>query len=300
MNKYKVDWTGNFCAIVTPFKEDGQLDEGAFSQNVENLINEGIDGFVVAGCTGEFWSLTMEERSRIFQLTVEGSNGRVPVICGCVGMNATDVSAMIKGAAEAGADGVMVTPPYYVLPNEREVRHFFEDVSSTSELPILLYNIPKRQGINLSPEFMTSLADIKMIAGIKQSTGDFVEVINLIRLVGDRLRILIGHSIDRGFPGITMGGHGFVSSKEPQIMGREAIELYDASVSSDYERARHIQQKCLPLNKAIGSIGTFPSNLKYVMNRLGRPGGYTRLPLLPLNEDEEKKMEQVMKELELL
>jgi 4-hydroxy-tetrahydrodipicolinate synthase len=301
MDRHSVSWQGNFTAVVTPFAVDGALDEAKFAANLNLLIDEGIDGLVVTGCTGEFWALDLQERMGLYRLAVRTVAGRVPVICGTSAIRTSEVVALSRAAEQAGADGVMVTPPYYALPSPREIQAHFQNISEQIGLPILLYNIPKRQAVGIDSELLQRLADVDKVVAIKQSAPEFDAVVDTVALVGDRIRVFAGHSVTRGFPAIQMGCDGYVSSVEPQVMGREAIALYRLSVQGQTEAARALQYKCIALDHAIhGGVGTFPASLKAAMNLLGRPGGYPREPLLPLTGDETQRLERVLASLGLL
>ncbi len=297
MNNEKVDWKGNFTAAITPFTESGNIDEAKFIENLELLIAEGISGLVISGCTGESWALESDERLRLFGLAVETAKGKVPVIAGTGGIITAKVAALSQAAKDAGVDGVMVLPPYYAMINEKEVLAHYQAISDEAKAPILLYNIPRRTGINMTPEFCQQLADVEYVVAIKESSNDFIQVEDTLRTVGDRITVFTGHSAERGMAAILLGCPGFVSSMETQVMGEEAISLYRLSANGDLEAARRVQMRTLALDKSMRGMGTFPANLKAAMNVLGRPGGYVRPPLLNFTE---KEMAQVSATLDAL
>jgi len=286
MNNGKVDWSGNFTAVVTPFTESGDIDNGKFVENLELLMSEGIDGLVVSGCTGEAWALEGDERVRLFRLAVETAKGRVPVIAGTGGIMTAKVVALSLAAKDVGVDGIMVLPPYYAMVKENEALVHYKAISDEAKSPILLYNIPRRTGINLTPAFCEKLADIEYVAAIKESSDDFVQVEETLRIVGDRITVFTGHSAERGMAAVLLGCAGFVSSMETQVMGAEAISLYRLSAAGDLDGARRVQMRTLALDKAMRGMGTFPANLKAAMNVLGRPGGFVRPPLLNFTEQQ--------------
>jgi 4-hydroxy-tetrahydrodipicolinate synthase len=300
MNNGKVDWKGSFVAVVTPFAADGAIDETRFIENLEMLIAEGVDGIVVSGCTGEAWSLAVEERLRLFQLAADTAAGRMPVIGGTGGIDTRKVGELSRAAVEAGCDGVMVLPPYYAVINQREIIAHFRAVSAAAQAPVLLYNIPKRTGINMLPELLAELAEIEWIVALKQSSNDFVELEQTLDAVGEQINVFAGHSAERGVAAVLMGCPGFVSSMESQIMGREAISMYQLAMAGDLAQARRVQMRALTLDKGMRTTGTFPANLKTAMNLLGRPGGHARSPLLDLDEVETEKVREVLDGLSLL
>ncbi len=290
-----VDWVGNLNAIITPFAKDLSVDTKAFRDNIEFLIQEGIDGIVACGCTGEFWSLTDTERAALFREAKSQAKGRVPVIGHVSHLMYQNMLELARAAQEAGLDGVMATPPYAALPNEAEVTGHFELLAQATRLPILIYNVPKRHGYNLSPAFLARLAEIPGVAGIKQSSNDFMDVVETVRLVAGKVRVLVGRSITRGFPAKMMGVDGFVSSDDPQLMGREAVRLYTLAAEGRLTDALDLQQRCIAINKAIhDSLGTPPAALKAAMNMMGRNGGYPRPPILPLDGAQTARLREIL------
>ena len=296
------EWKGCFTAIVTPFKENGDLDRDLFCQNIELLIEEGIDGIVVSGCTGESWALTDEERREIFKLAVEQAKSRIITIGGTGESTPQHTVKLSQYAKDAGMDGVMIHPPARVIPNPREIIAFYQEVSDSVEIPILLYNILKRQGVELTVDLVDQLADIKNVAAIKESSNDFERVMEVIERAGNRIQVFSGHSAQRGVPVILMGAKGWVGSLEPQVMGKEAIEMYDLVMKGELKKANAIQYRCMVLNNKMrgGKAGTFPAFVKYGMNLRGRPGGFPRKPVLPLTDQEKRHLQTVLQELNIL
>lgn len=285
MNDGKVDWQGNFVAVATPFARDGAIDGAAFQANIELLFAEGADGIAVAGCTGEAWSLAPEERLELTRLARDAAGDR-PVVLGTTTVDPAKSLALACAAVEAGADGVLLMPPYYCVIKERELAAYFAHVSDGLKAPIFLYNMPKRTGINMSPAFLSELSDLDWIVALKQSSNDFVELEQTLAECGEKIAVFAGHSAERGFAAVTLGCPGFVSSMEAQIMGAEAIGLYRLARDGQVEEGRRVQQRTLALDKGMRAIGTFPANMKAAMNLLGRPGGHCRAPLLDLDDAE--------------
>jgi 4-hydroxy-tetrahydrodipicolinate synthase len=199
-----------------------------------------------------------------------------------------------QAAMQAGCDGVLVMPPYYAVIGEREIRAHFQALSDEAKAPIFLYNMPKRTGINMSPEFLRELCGIEWIVALKQSSGDFTELAATLALCGERIRVFAGHSAERGFAAVMLGCAGFVSSLEAQVMGREAISLYDLAVAQNLHEGRRVQERAVALDKAMRQVGTFPANMKAAMNLLGRPGGHVRPPLLDLDAGETGRVQDIL------
>jgi len=301
MNNGKVDWKGVFVAVVTPFTASGEIDEAKFVANLELLISEGIHGLVVSGCTGESWALEPDERLRLFKLAVKTANKKVTVVAGTGGISTKKVAELSIAAKGAGCDGVMILPPYYAIPSLREVHEHYRYISDQAKVPIMLYNIPRRTGVNMTPEFYDELVKLEWVVAIKESSKEFVQLQDVIGHVGDKVTVLAGHSAERGVPAVVMGCKGYVSSMETQIMGREAISMFDLTKAGKLEEAKKIQARTHALDAALRSaVGTFPANTKTAMNLLGRPGGHVRPPLLDLTPAETERCAEVLRGLGLL
>lgn len=300
MNNGKVDWHGCFVAVITPFTPDGDLDEAAFSRNIDQLLGETADGIVVSGCTGETWSLTKQERVRLFELAVETVAGSVPVIAGIGSILTQDAIDLGCAAKELGAAGAMVQPPYYCLPNDAEVAEHYRRISDGIELPILLYNTPGRTSVDLTADLLEQIIQNEYVVAIKESSAEFLRVQRLLTKFSDAIQVMTGHSADRAVPSVLMGAKGWVSSLETQIMGHEAISMYQLAMSGQVQEANRIQLKAVQLDEEIRQFGTFPANMKAAMNLLGRPGGYPRPPLLPLDSEQIAGVRRVLQSMELL
>jgi 4-hydroxy-tetrahydrodipicolinate synthase len=299
MNNGKIDWEGSFVAAVTPFARTGELDTRAFCENVARLVAEGADGVVVSGCTGESWALTADERVRLFKLAVDTVGSRVPVIAGTGGILTHAVIELSQRARDVGAAGIMVLPPYYCMAGRRDIVAHYAAISDAVRHPILLYNVPRRTGFNLTPDVLEEMIGIEWVVAIKESSADFIQFEATIDRVGRHIEVFTGRSAERGVPAVLMGAKGWVSSLESQVMGQEAIEMYDLVKSGNVERARDIQLRTLALDQAVHNIGTFPANLKAAMNLVGRGGGYPRLPILPLTSGEIDRVRGVLEAFKL-
>jgi 4-hydroxy-tetrahydrodipicolinate synthase len=286
MNNGKVDWHGNIVAVATPFHQDGSIDEAKYKANIELLVSEGAHGIAVCGCTGEAWALEPQERMQLFRWARDVVGKDTRVIGGTTAIRTEKSVELSKGAIEAGCDGVLLMPPYYAVIGDREIKAYFQQISDEVKAPIFLYNMPKRTGINMPPAFLAELAKIEWIVALKQSSNDFNELQATLAEAGERMLVFAGHSAERGFAAVMLGCPGFVSSMEAQVMGREAIGLYELAKAGKVEEGRRVQQRCIELDKGMRKIGTFPSNMKGAMNILGRPGGYCRAPLLDFDAAE--------------
>jgi 4-hydroxy-tetrahydrodipicolinate synthase len=296
------EWEGCFTAVVTPFTENGDLDEEAFCENIELLIQEGLDGAIVSGCTGEHWALSDDEKKKLYELCVQQARGRIVVLGGASQITADGTIKLCQYAKDAGMDGVMILPPAIAFPKDREIQVFFETISESVDVPILLYNNPRRQGVDMSPELVDNLADIANVVAVKESSKDFVRVSQLVHRVGNKIRVFGGHSSVQGLPIIAMGAVGWVGSLDTQLIGEDAIKMYKLVKEGKIEEARKIQYFCLAAEEGLDGAraGTFPASLKYAMNLRKRPGGFPRRPILPPTEVQKKHTQAVLRQLNLI
>jgi 4-hydroxy-tetrahydrodipicolinate synthase len=299
MNNGKVQWAGNFPAVVSPFTRDGELDEAKFVMNIELLVAEGAHGVVVSGSNGESWALKGAERLRLFSLARQALPKHITVIGGTSSIPTGDVAALSQAARETGIDGVMVVPPYYCGASRREVVEHFRMISDEAKIPILVYNSPKSTGVDVTADFAAELAGIEWVCGIKQSTLDFTSFEQTVAACSDRLRVFTGHSGKRGLASILAGADGFVSSLDSHVLGREGISLYALSHAGDFEAARKVQLRALALDRSVGGVSSGPSVMKAAMNMLGRPGGYPRRPLLEASDTEKDAIRKALDDLDL-
>jgi 4-hydroxy-tetrahydrodipicolinate synthase len=294
MNNGKVAWTGNFPAVITPFSDDGEIDEAKFIANIERLISEGAKGVVVSGSNGESWALRGPERLSLFRLAKSAAGAEATVIGGTGSIPTDDVVELTNAARETGIDGVMIMPPYYCGATRREVVNHFKRVSDEAAFPILVYNSPKSTGVDVVADFAAELAGIEWVVGIKQSTLDFTVFEQTVAECGELLQVFTGHSAKRGLASVLAGADGFVSSLDSHILGREGISLFDLSLNGNYDAARKIQMRALTLDRGVAGIGSGPSVMKAAMNMLGRPAGVPRRPLLEASPVEKEKIRQVL------
>ena len=193
-------------------------------------------------------------------------------------------------------DGFIVFPPPISMPVERQIVTFFETISNSVDMPILVYNNPRRQGVDISPALLNKLADISNVVAIKESSKDFSRVSEVIHLVGNKIRVFGGHSSAQGLPIIVMGAVGWVGSLDTQLIGRDAIRMFELAKEGKIEEARKIQYLCLAAEESLDGkrSGTFPASLKYAMNLRKRPGGYPRKPILFPTEEQKKHVKTVL------
>jgi 4-hydroxy-tetrahydrodipicolinate synthase len=290
MNDGKVSWSGSMVAALTPFTQDGALDESALRENIEMTVREGAHAILVGGHNGEAHLSTDAERKRTWEIAVEVVRQRIPLLVGTGGIRTEHVVELTRTAQALGVDGVMIESPYFMTPNLPDILEHYRTVSDSVSIPIMVYNHPKRTGVSLSPAAMRQLAEIDNVVAVKDSTGDFVHVLECLRAVGETLRIFIGPARLFGFPAVVMGVAGFVDGL-PQVMGSRISELYEASLRGDNATAQRRQWEAFEIGELLyKASGAWPATGKDAMRLQGRPGGWPRRPLLPMRGADLEKL----------
>ena len=297
MGGINVDWHGSLPVIVTPFDRDGGIDEDAYRDVVNLVIEAGCHGVISAGSTGEFFLMTNDERKRVFSLAVDTADGRVPVIAGTSAIRTEDVVDLTRYAGEVGCAGAMVMPPIYVSVDNREVVEFYRRVSKEGGVPIMLYNSPRAVRTLLTPRLVEQLMKLEDVVAIKDSSLDLRQLSDLIRFCGRELRVFIGLE-DLLLPALAVGAVGAVAMV-PQVVGRMAVELYETAANGDMERARELHYKIVRVYDLF-KVGSGYVAIKESMNMLGKPGGYSRPPMLPFTEEQRAQLRQIYEDVGLL
>jgi len=281
MDRNSVTWAGAMPAVTTPFTPDGGLDRKGFQANIDRLIGLGATGVVACGCTGEFWSLTADERRMLYHDAVEAVGGRGTTIVGvgCVGPEENITFARM--AEEAGADGVLVLPPYFVKLTDDEIFAHYREVDARVGLPIMVYNIPGNAVNAVSPALASRLADLDRVVAIKESSGDWNNYYATALAVQERLRVFCGPSSVFGAPAVALGADGTVDCFPNVWAG--CIDLFAAAKAGASEAAG-LQAMGRRLTDLFTSGGrTLYPATKAAMDMLGFPGGgRPRPPLRPL------------------
>ena len=269
---------GSMTALVTPFRKDGGFDDKAFADFVEWQIDEGTSGLVPVGTTGESPTLSHEEHRRVVQLCVEVAKGRVPVIAGAGSNNTAEAIALAQYAEKVGADAVLVVTPYYNKPTQRGLYAHFAAVAKATSLPIIIYNIPPRSVIDMTPETMGQLVgDFSNIVGVKDATGK-IERVSEQRITCGRDFVQLSGEDASALGFNAHGGVGAISVTA-NVAPRLCAEFQDATLSGDRDKAIELQDRLMPLHKAI-FIEPGVSGAKYALSRLGRVENVVRSPLV--------------------
>lgn len=291
-------YQGLYTAIVTPFK-DGKVDYDAFKALIEAQIAGGVDGIVPMGTTGESPTVSTEEHLEVIRVCIETVAGRCQVIAG-TGANCTaEAIELTKAAAAMGADGTLQVCPYYNKPNQEGVYQHFKAIAEATDLPIMLYSIPGRSGIEIAVETVARLAaDCPTIVAIKEAGGSVERVNQLVQVLPADFAILSG---DDGLtvPFISCGAVGLVSVAS-NIAPAEMKELVDTALSGDGKKALELQKKYYPLMKGLMSLDVNPVPAKAALALRGQIGWEIRLPLVPLAEEKHGKLADLLKSFNLL
>ena len=292
------DLRGVIPALVTPFKQDGQLAEDSLRKITNYVLENGVHAIMTTGGNGEFPHLLREERERVARIVVEVVKGQVPVIACTAACSTMETILLTKDAEEAGADAAILIPPYYFPLNEESLYEYFVEVVANVNLPLVIYNNPFYTGNNLSPALIAKLAAINGVIGLKQSNSDLGQLVEVIRLTANKFPVLTG--IDSQFyPSLCAGGTGIFSTAAC-IVPRQMVELFDAFTKGDHKTALSIHNKLQNLNRFLDYDPGYVQPCKEAMEMLGLPAGPARKPLLPLNEQQKTQIRQTLVDLGLL
>jgi len=294
----KSELRGVIVAIVTPFTEDEELDVESLKKITNYLLGKGVHGIMTTGGNGEGPHLLREEKKTVTQIVVETVKGRVPVIAGTAACSTMETILLTKDAAEVGADAAIVTPPFYfILPDSCLYEHY-ERLASSVDIPVVVYNNPLYTGNNLLPELIAKLADINGIIGLKQSNVDLGQLVEVIRLVGDKISVLTG--VDSQFyPSLCAGGKGIFSTASC-VVPQQMVDLFNAFVKGNHQDASAMQMKLQSLNRFFEYDPGYVSPCKEALMMLGLPAGPARQPLPHLSEQHKTQIRQVLSALGLL
>ncbi len=288
-----VELKGVIPALTTPFKEDRSLDLAALRKLTDIVLDDGVDGVLVAGCSGETWALNDDERLAIFEAAVDQTAGRAPVIGGCGDIFVSGVIDKVRLAERAGCDAVMITAPPYIMPTQDDIYTFFKEIIAASAMPIMVYNHPKRTGVALSVDLMDRLADEPTIVALKESSKDWNQLSQFNRRCRDRIIVLGGYIGLTGLAALGEGAVGYVDSST-SVLGPLSPKFFRAATTGDLETARAIQIQITKLRPGFDATGTFPAGIKAALDILGRPGGWPRDPVKPVTPEGRAIMRQVL------
>ena len=290
-------FTGTGTALVTPFRRDGSLDEPTLRALAKRQIDAGIDFLVPCGTTGESPTLTHEEHLRVVQVTVELAKGKVPVLAGAGGYNTAEVIALARELAEIGVDGILSVTPYYNKPTQEGLYQHYRAIAEAVPLPMILYSVQGRTGVNIEPTTVKRLSAIENIVGIKEASGSIAQMAAILNAVPHEFIVLSGDDAIT-LPLAALGGRGVISVVSNEIPGNMA-QLTRLAVQGGFERAREIHRRFHPLME-INFVESNPIPVKAAMAEMGLLEPVWRLPLVPPKAENLARIRGVLESLELV
>src|SRR5271154_1216845 len=270
-------FTGTGTALVTPFRGDGSLDEPTLRNLIQRQIDAGIDFLVPCGTTGESPTLTHEEHLRVVEITVELAKGKVPVLAGAGGDNTAEVIALARELAAIGADGILSVTPYYNKPTQEGLYQHYRAIANAISLPIILYSVQGRTGVNIEPATVRRLAGIENVIGIKEASGSIGQMAAILNIVPDDFIVLSGDDAIT-LPLIALGGRGVISVVSNEIPA-EMTQLVRLARRGDFTGAREIHRRYHPLME-VNFVESNPIPVKAAMAEMGLLEAVWRLPLV--------------------
>ena len=289
-------FTGCGTALVTPFRRDGSLEEATLRKLVRRQIEAGVDFLVPCGTTGESPTLTREEHLRVAEITVEAANGKVPVLAGAGGYNTAEVIATARELAAIGVDGILSVTPYYNKPTQEGLYQHYKAIAAAVSLPIILYSVQGRTGVNIEPATVKRLAEIENIAGIKEASGNIAQMSAILNAVPNHFLVLSGDD-SITLPLIALGGRGIISVVSNEIPA-EMTRLTKLCLEGDFSAARAVHRRYAPLME-INFVESNPIPVKAAMAEMGLLEPMWRLPLVPPKAENRARIRSVLESLGL-
>ena len=290
-------FTGTGTALVTPFRSDGSLDEPTLRALIKRQIEAGIDFLVPCGTTGESPTLTHEEHLRVVEIAVELAKGRVPVLAGAGGYNTAEVIALARELAALGADGILSVTPYYNKPTQEGLYQHYKAIAEAVALPIVVYSVQGRTGVNVEPATVRRLSEIENIAGIKEASGNVSQMAAILNAVPDDFLVLSGDDA-LTLPVIALGGRGVISVASNEIPA-DMARMTHLALSGDFASARQVHRRVHPLME-VNFLESNPIPVKAAMAQMGLLEAVWRLPLVAPKAENEARIRAVLESLNLL
>ena len=291
----KVIFKGCGTALVTPFTDDGVNFE-ELRKLIEFQILEGVDSLIICGTTGESSTMSLDEKKSVIEFSVKVANGRIPIIAGTGGNNTKDVISLSKYAESVGADALLLVTPYYNKTTQAGLVKHYTTIAESVELPIILYNVPSRTGINIEPETCFELCKVSNIVAVKEASGNISQVAKIANICQDDLAIYSGND-DQTVPILSLGGLGVISVLS-NIYPKFVHNMVMDYLSGNWQKACSSQLYSLPLIQALFSEVN-PIPVKYALNKVGFDCGTPRLPLVELSDKNKEKLDEALRNFEL-
>lgn len=284
-------------ALVTPFKSDTSLDEATLRRLVRRQIDAGINFLVPCGTTGESPTLSHGEHRRVVEITLEEAKGKVPVVAGAGGYNTAEVVALARELEAMGADGILSVTPYYNKPTQEGLYQHYKAIASAIRIPIIVYSVQGRTGVNVEPATLRRLAEIDNIAGVKEASGNIGQISAILNQVPERFSVLSGDDAVT-LPLMALGGKGVITTAGNEIPA-QMTEIARLCLAGDFAAARQVHRKFLPLME-VNFVETNPIPVKAAMALMGLLEPVWRLPLVPPSASSLARIEKVLRDLALV
>jgi 4-hydroxy-tetrahydrodipicolinate synthase len=284
-------FSGSMTALVTPFK-NGEFDEAAYRELIEFQISSGTDALVPCGTTGESPTLSHEEHDRVVETCVRAAAGRVPVIAGAGSNSTREALRLTRHAKEVGADAALLITPYYNKPTQEGLFQHYAHIAERVDIPLVLYNVPGRTGVNLLPETVARLAELPTVRAVKEATADLRQASKIIELCGDRIAVISGDDFTV-LPLLEIGGKGVISVVS-NVAPADMAGMIDAFAAGDHVAARALHYKLFPLSEAM-FFETNPIPVKTALAMMGKIQPELRLPLCPMAAKNVERLEAALR-----
>lgn len=305
MNREDVNWQGYWPAAPTPYKQDGELDTSALQELVRFYIAQGVHGILINGTTGEWFSQSEEERRIVAEASIEAAAGQVPIVIGCTTYTPSETIRLAQHAKQAGADGVLATPPPYAHPDGREIEAFYREITQAVDLPWMIYNWPRGTAVDISLDLAARLVKLPRVVAYKDSTGDEIKSMKGVELLQEEVRVFGRFIHPRGMAfKLGVGGDGNIDGGG--LGAKFGSAFYDALAASDLEAARaasaaYANVVSQLVNDDYSARWASPtSQLKAAMRLLDQPGGFVRPPLLEIEETHIEALRSALVHAELM
>ncbi len=292
-SRTKHSFRGVFVALVTPMTADEEVDYSKLAELVDRSIRQGVHGLVPLGSTGEYYALSGDERERVLRTTLEAAAGRVPVVAGTNAGSTRDVIAFSRQAEQLGCAGIMLAAPYYSLPRPEELYFHFKTVNDAIGVPIVVYNYPGRTGVDMPPDLLERLAELRNVRYVKESTGEMPRITELLRRCGDRLGVFCGCDTI-ALESLMVGAIGWVGGVA-NVLPASHARLYELVVEkSDYSAARKLFFEMLPTLELMEGGGKYTQWVKAACDLMGHSVGVPRAPLRAATAVERRRLKAAL------
>lgn len=293
---------GTTVAMVTPYTEDDEIDEDGIRENINYLIEKGVDGILAAGTTGESATVSHDEHRKLVDILIDEVNGRVTTIAGAGSNSSKEALGLVKHAEDTGADAALVITPYYNKPQPHGLYEHYKLMNDSTDIPIIVYNVPSRTGTDIDVDTIGKVAQFDNVVAIKEANPDLDKVSKIIKKIdeigkADKFMVLSGND-DLTLPMIAMGAKGVISvvgNVDPARMS----QMVNYALAGDFEAASKAHYELYDLMKVL-FIETNPVPAKTALNMMGRPAGPVRMPLAPLKDENKAKLKEVLEQLDLI